>query len=220
MLYALPPAGSSRWYKRHKAEVVAAVHGGLLTFTEAAKRYQMMVEELFAWQSAYEKVLGISYSHAPRPYNFAATPKADTAGYRTVGHVAKAHNPDERIGQTMAVPSQPIELNSPGIVTSGSLAVNLNSRTVVVHDLPIQLTRPEYRILELLCLRKGMTVTKAMLLKQISSGAMAPKPRIIDVYICKLRRKLAAAGNGENYIGTIWGRGYTLDDPKSQKPNE
>lgn len=41
-----------------------------------------------------------------------------------------------------------------------------------------------------------------------------PELKIIDVFICKLRKKLGEAIDGENYIETVWGRGYVLRDPE------
>jgi hypothetical protein len=50
----LPAADTTRWTVRRKAEVVAAVSGGLLTFDEACRRYSLAVEELTAWQRAVD----------------------------------------------------------------------------------------------------------------------------------------------------------------------
>jgi len=77
----------------------------------------------------------------------------------------------------------------------------------------INLTGKEYQMLELLAVRKGATITKEMFLNQLYGGMDEPEMKIIDVFICKLRKKLAAACSGEQYIETIWGRGYVLRDP-------
>ncbi|HWU49542.1 MAG: CtrA inhibitor SciP [Asticcacaulis sp.] len=50
----LPPVGTERWVIRRKAEVVAAVRGGLLTFDEACERYNITSEEFLSWQKAIE----------------------------------------------------------------------------------------------------------------------------------------------------------------------
>ena len=68
-------------------------------------------------------------------------------------------------------------------------------------------------MLELLSLRKGMTLTKETFLTALYDGMNDPEAKIIDVFICKLRKKLAVASNGEQYIRTVWGRGYSLCDP-------
>lgn len=91
----------------------------------------------------------------------------------------------------------------------GSLQLNLDSREVSVEDRPVHLTGKEYAILELLVLRKGMVLTKEAFLNHLYGGMDEPEMKIIDVFICKLRKKLAQAGAG-NVIGTVWGRGYML----------
>ena len=80
-------------------------------------------------------------------------------------------------------------------------------------DQPVHLTGKEYAILELLVLRKGMVLTKEAFLNHLYGGMDEPELKIIDVFVCKLRKKLAAATGGENYIETVWGRGYVLRDP-------
>ena len=57
-----------------------------------------------------------------------------------------------------------------------------------------------------------MTISKEMLLNHLYSGMDEPELKIIDVLICKLRKKLANASGGKNYIETIWGRGYVVRD--------
>jgi len=77
----------------------------------------------------------------------------------------------------------------------------------------VHLTVKEYQILELLSLRKGTTLTKEMFLNHLYGGMDEPEIKIIDVFICKLRKKLAGASNGKDYIETVWGRGYVLREP-------
>lgn len=103
--------------------------------------------------------------------------------------------------------------HSQSIIRTGKLAVNLDASTVEVEGHPIHLTGKEYGILELLSLRKGTTLTKEMFLNHLYGGMDEPELKIIDVFICKLRKKLADATGGENYIETVWGRGYVLRDP-------
>tara|TARA_R110002096_G_scaffold123067_18_gene266411 strand:+ start:448 stop:1179 length:732 start_codon:yes stop_codon:yes gene_type:complete len=99
------------------------------------------------------------------------------------------------------------------IIRTGRLAVNLDTRTAEVDDQPIHLTGKEYQILELLSIRKGTTLTKEMFLNHLYGGIDEPEVKIIDVFICKLRKKLGMATGGSNYIETVWGRGYVLRDP-------
>jgi len=77
----------------------------------------------------------------------------------------------------------------------------------------VPLTGKEYQMLEYLSLRKGTTITKEMFLGQLYGGMDEPDIKIIDVFICKLRKKLADASNGKDYIETVWGRGYVLREP-------
>jgi two-component system cell cycle response regulator CtrA len=93
----------------------------------------------------------------------------------------------------------------------GPLQLNLDSREVSVNGNPIHLTGKEYAILELLVLRKGMVLTKEAFLNHLYGGMDEPEMKIIDVFICKLRKKLAQAGVGA-LIGTVWGRGYMMRD--------
>ena len=91
------------------------------------------------------------------------------------------------------------------------LQLNLDSREVLVSGRSVHLTGKEYAILELLVLRKGMVLTKEVFLNHLYGGMDEPEMKIIDVFICKLRKKLADAG-APNVIGTVWGRGYMVRD--------
>jgi two-component system, cell cycle response regulator CtrA len=116
-----------------------------------------------------------------------------------------------------AVPIQAIIRFSNGYpestIRTGKLAVNLDTRVVSVGEHPVHLTGKEYAILELLNLRKGTILTKEMFLNHLYREMDEPGPKIIDVFICKLRKKLAQATGGDHYIETVWGRGYILRDP-------
>tara|TARA_R110002096_G_scaffold70142_20_gene168265 strand:- start:9835 stop:10485 length:651 start_codon:yes stop_codon:yes gene_type:complete len=98
------------------------------------------------------------------------------------------------------------------IIRTGKLSVNLDTKTVDVNNQRVHLTGKEYAMLELLSLRKSTTLTKEMFLNHLYGGMDEPELKIIDVFICKLRKKLMAIC-GENYIETVWGRGYVLRDP-------
>ena len=107
--------------------------------------------------------------------------------------------------------------HSQSIIRTGRLTINLDTRTVESNGAPIHLTGKEYGILELLSLRKGTTLTKEMFLNHLYGGIDEPELKIIDVFVCKLRKKLSTACQGENYIETVWGRGYVLRDPATGK---
>ncbi|AQZ50804.1 response regulator transcription factor [Martelella sp. FLE1502] len=103
------------------------------------------------------------------------------------------------------------------IISTGDLAVNVDAKTVEVGGQRVHLTGKEYQMLELLSLRKGTTLTKEMFLNHLYGGMDEPELKIIDVFICKLRKKLANAAGGTNFIETVWGRGYVLREQDQQE---
>ena len=107
--------------------------------------------------------------------------------------------------------------HSQSIIRTGTIAVNLDAKTVDVDSKPVHLTGKEYQMLELLSLRKGTTLTKEMFLNHLYGGMDEPELKIIDVFICKLRKKLSEASDGDNRIDTVWGRGYVLRDPEPEQ---
>ncbi|WP_439110518.1 response regulator transcription factor CtrA [Lentibacter sp.] len=110
--------------------------------------------------------------------------------------------------------------HSQSVIKTGRITVNLDAKTVDVANKPVHLTGKEYQMLELLSLRKGTTLTKEMFLNHLYGGMDEPELKIIDVFICKLRKKLANATDGANYIETVWGRGYVLRDPQPETMDE
>ena len=106
------------------------------------------------------------------------------------------------------------------VIRTGDIAVNLDAKTVEVDGATVHLTGKEYQMLELLSLRKGTTLTKEMFLNHLYGGMDEPELKIIDVFICKLRKKLSLATGGENHIETVWGRGYVLRDPAPSTQTE
>jgi two-component system, cell cycle response regulator CtrA len=99
------------------------------------------------------------------------------------------------------------------VIQTGELVVNLDTKTVEVNSARVHLSNKEYQMLELLSLRKGTPLTKEMFLNHLYGGMDEPEGKIIDVFICKLRKKLANASNGKNFVETLWGRGHVLRDP-------
>ena len=106
------------------------------------------------------------------------------------------------------------------IIKTGVIAVNLDAKTVEVDSSPVHLTGKEYQMLELLSLRKGTTLTTEMFLNHLYGGMDEPELKIIDVFICKLRKKLSESTGGDNHIETVWGRGYVLRDPEPMAQRE
>ena len=101
------------------------------------------------------------------------------------------------------------------IIRTGAIALNLNTRSAEVSGTPIHLTPSEYKMLELLSLRKNSVLTKEACLNHLYNGLQEPEIKIIDVFICKLRKKIAAAADGDSQIETVWGGGYMLRDAKA-----
>ena len=125
--------------------------------------------------------------------------------------VSKPFDKTELIARIQAVVRRSKGFSQP-MLRVGPLTLNLDSREVTVNAKSVHLTGKEYSILELLMLRKGMVLAKEAFLNHLYGGMDEPEMKIIDVFICKLRKKLAQAG-GDNLIGTIWGRGYMIREP-------
>jgi len=133
-------------------------------------------------------------------------------GFGADDYVTKPFDRRELVARIQAIVRRS-KGHSDSVIRTGKLTVNLDGRSVEVEGQPIHLTGKEYGILELLSLRKGTTLTKEMFLNHLYNGMDEPELKIIDVFICKLRKKLSSATQGENYIETVWGRGYVLRDP-------
>jgi two-component system cell cycle response regulator CtrA len=138
--------------------------------------------------------------------------KVKTFGVGADDYVTKPFHKDELIARIQAV-TRRSQIKVDNVIKAGSVAVNLDSKTAYVNDVWVPLTTKEYQILELLALRKGSTLTKEMFLNQLYSGMDEPEIKIIDVFICKLRKKLFNAGESGRVIETVWGRGYAMHDP-------
>jgi two-component system cell cycle response regulator CtrA len=127
-------------------------------------------------------------------------------------YLTKPFHRDELIARIHAIIRRS-QGHAQSVIHTGRIAVNLDAKTVEVEGRTVHLTGKEYQMLELLSLRKGTTLTKEMFLNHLYGGMDEPELKIIDVFICKLRKKLAEATGGDNYIETVWGRGYVLRDP-------
>jgi two-component system cell cycle response regulator CtrA len=105
--------------------------------------------------------------------------------------------------------------HSESTIRTGKLTVNLDTRVVSVDDGPVHLTPKEYRILELLSLRKGTILAKGVFLNHLYGGIDEPEPKIVDILVCTVRKKIAQATGGSHYIETVRGCGYVLREPAS-----
>ncbi|MFZ1429370.1 MAG: response regulator transcription factor [Geminicoccaceae bacterium] len=128
-------------------------------------------------------------------------------------YLTKPFNKAELIARIQAIVRRS-KGHAESIIRTGKLTVNMDARSVEADGRRLHVTGKEYSILELLSLRKGTTLTKEMFLDHLYGGMDEPELKIIDVFICKLRKKLAEATGGEHYIETVWGRGYVLKDPE------
>lgn len=99
------------------------------------------------------------------------------------------------------------------ILRNGNLEIDLNTQAVLVGGLPMRLTRLEYELIEMLTLRNGTLVTREMIMSQLYAWEDEPDPKIIDVYICRIRSKMAALGAADDLIHTSFALGYRIDPP-------
>ncbi|HUO23948.1 MAG TPA: response regulator transcription factor, partial [Caulobacteraceae bacterium] len=138
--------------------------------------------------------------------------KVKGLGFGADDYMTKPFHKDELIARIHAVVRRS-KGHAQSVIKTGDITVNLDAKTVEVNGMRVHLTGKEYQMLELLSLRKGTTLTKEMFLNHLYGGMDEPELKIIDVFICKLRKKLASAASGQHHIETVWGRGYVLRDP-------
>jgi two-component system cell cycle response regulator CtrA len=130
-------------------------------------------------------------------------------------YMTKPFHRDELVARIHAIVRRS-KGHAQSVIQTDDLVVNLDTKTSEVNGARVHLTGKEYAMLELLSLRKGMTLTKEMFLNHLYGGIDEPEVKIIDVFMCKLRKKLAGASGGKNYIETVWGRGYVLRHPTEE----
>lgn len=110
--------------------------------------------------------------------------------------------------------------HSEKVVKVGRLSVDLDARLGFIDERQVHLTTKEFAMLELLALRKGNTLSKEAFVNHLYNGMDEPDPKIVDVFICRLRKKMSDMSDGDNYIETVWGRGYILRDPATAEPKK
>jgi two-component system cell cycle response regulator CtrA len=142
--------------------------------------------------------------------------KVKGLGFGADDYMTKPFHKGELIARIHAIVRRS-QGHAQSVVQTGDLIVNVDAKTVHIKQVRVNLTGKEYRMLELLSLRRGTTITKEMFLSQLYGGMDEPEIKIIDVFMCKVRKKLAAASGGKDYIETVWGRGYLLREPQEVK---
>jgi two-component system cell cycle response regulator CtrA len=142
--------------------------------------------------------------------------KVSGLGFGADDYMTKPFHKDELVARIHAIVRRS-KGHAQSVVITDDLCVNLDTKTVEISGARVRLTGKEYQMLELLSLRKGTTLTKEMFLNNLYGGMDEPEIKIIDVFICKLRKKLAIASSGKDYIETVWGRGYVLREPSQDE---
>jgi two-component system cell cycle response regulator CtrA len=142
--------------------------------------------------------------------------KVKGLGFGADDYMAKPFHKNELVARIHAIVRRS-KGHAQSLIKIGGLVLNLDSKMIEVDGVRVNLTGKEYKMIELLSLRSGVTVTKEMFLNHLYGGMDEPEMKIIDVFICKLRKKLADVSNGKNYITTEWGRGYVLRDPSADE---
>lgn len=187
---------------------------------DVAKRYNhydiVILDLMLPDMDGYEVMLRLRSAKVKVPILIlsglsGADQKIKGLGFGADDYLTKPFNRGELIARIQAIVRRS-KGHSESIIRFDTVAINLDTRVVEVSEAPIHLTSKEYAILELLAMRRGTVLTKEMFLNHLYGGIDEPELKIIDVFVCKLRKKLADAAGGTNYIETVWGRGYMLRD--------
>ena len=130
-------------------------------------------------------------------------------------YVTKPFNRGELIARIQAIVRRS-KGNASSKLKVGDIILDMEARSVSIKGSPLNLTSKEYSILELLMLRKGTPIKKETFLSHLYGGIDEPEIKIIDVFVCKLRKKIEDSSGGDSYIETLWGRGYTIKSPDEE----
>jgi two-component system cell cycle response regulator CtrA len=194
-------ASGRRWRLLHRRRAAEDFAAWISRRIHDQLRYSRFVQA-----QPFEKALTTLFASASIEH------KVKGLGYGADDYMTKPFHKTELIARVQAI-ARRSRGYAQSIVQIGDLTVNVDAKTVHIKQVRVNLTGKEYQILELLSLRRGTTITKEMFLSQLYGGMDEPKIKIIDVFMCKIRRKLATASNGKDHIETVWGRGYLLREP-------
>ena len=139
--------------------------------------------------------------------------KVRSLGFGADDHMTKPFHKDELVARIHAIVRRS-RGHAHSVIEVGDLSVDVDAQFATIRGQVVDLTVKEFKMLELLALRKGSTLTKEMFLNHLYGGMDEPQAKIIDVFMCKLRKKLQSLGGGQSYIQTVWGRGYVLRLPE------
>ena len=204
-------------------EVVAAALGEEGLRLAKADEHDIIVLDLnLPDMSGYEVLRSLRLSRVKTPVLILSGlngigDKVKGLGFGADDYLTKPFNKDELVARIHAIVRRSAQ-EAEAVVRCGDLAVRLGAKRAEIAGIPVQLTGKEYAVLELMAIRPGSAITKEMFLNAIYGGMDEPDLKIIDVFVCKLRKKLADASGGKNYIETIWGRGYVLRAPEEVRP--
>jgi two-component system, cell cycle response regulator CtrA len=138
--------------------------------------------------------------------------KVKGLGFGADDYLTKPFHKDELVARIYAIVRRSQGHAEP-VVQCGDLTIKVEAKQAEIAGRVVNLTGKEYQMLDLLATRQGYTITKEMFLNHLYGGMDEPEVKIIDVFMCKLRKKLADASGGKNYIETVWGRGYVMRKP-------
>ncbi|MBR4932266.1 MAG: response regulator transcription factor [Alphaproteobacteria bacterium] len=186
---------------------------------EVAKLYEydiIILDILLPDMEGYDVLKRLRAAHINTPVLILSglnTPdkKVKGFGYGADDYLTKPFDRTELIARVNAIVRR-TKGHADSIIRTGGMEINLNSKIVTIDGKVLNLTSKEYSLFELLALRKGTTINKEQFLNHLYGGLDEPEMKIIDVFLCKIRRKLEKLTSNEEYIQTVWGRGYILKD--------